>query len=636
MSKRHEILTSLVAVLMTFVLAVGGIMRAAPALAENALPTLEIQLQDQIASLTGTIDRLAERDVLRLYYAARQYRPVWVDESGPTRAANRVIAELERAGDWGLDLSGQKLAAVRKPLKQGRWTGAEAAAAEYEISAAVLSYARQARGGRISEPSRMLSSYLDRRPVMLDPAVIIAKITTDAEPGRLLRSFHPQHEQFQKLQAIYETLRARQKPANAVASVPDKGLLLMPGQRHADVAVLRRSLGVPASGEDAELYDNVLVAAVEKFQAAESLDADGIVGLKTRKALNAGAEDKIKSIRANMEQWRWMPEDLGKTHVFVNLPAFTLKLVQNGTVSLEERVIAGKSATQTPVFSRNLTSVVLKPSWQLPESIKVEKLIDAQRRGSSIEDEGYVIKKGEKIVESWEVDWSKADLTAYTFFQPSGDGNALGRVKFLFPNKHSVYLHDTPNKSLFELSERLFSHGCVRLRNPLKFAQRLIDLSQGEGSVDVKESIEDGPGNNQVSLENPIPIHFGYFTVWVDGDGQADYLGDPYGHEERIALALENKWEEIDQGRDHLAAVDTQELKSVHLEGRAKTVVQSSRATKVSKSAASTPQIKRPFAPAMGVTKVVYFPKPKPERSYGAPRGHRVTAGDMMRQAFGR
>ncbi len=105
-------------------------------------------------------------------------------------------------------------------------------------------------------------------------------------------------------------------------------------------------------------------------------------------------------------------------------------------------------------------------------------------------------------------------------------------MKFLFPNKHSVYLHDTPKKSLFDSSERLFSHGCVRLRNPLQFAQRLLDLSQGEGSVDVKESIEDGPGNNQVSLENPIPIHLGYFTVWVNEDGQAEYLGDPYGHEE--------------------------------------------------------------------------------------------------------
>ncbi len=420
MSKRDEIWTSLVAVLMTFVFAAGGIVLPAPALAENAPPTIEIQLQDQIASLTDKPERLAERDALRLFYAAREYRPVWVDESGPTRAANRVIAELERAEDWGLDLSGQKLASVREPLKQGLWTSAEAAAAEYEISAAVLSYARQARGGRISEPARTLSSYLDRRPVMLDPAVIIARITADAEPDRVLRSFHPQHEQFHKLQAIYARLRAQQQSLNSDAQMPEKGPLLMPGQRHADIAILRRRLGVPANGDNNELYDDALVAAVEKFQEAEELKADGLVGLKTRKALNAGAEGKLKSIRANMEQWRWMPQDLGKTHVFVNLPAFTIKLVQDGAVTLEERVIVGKSATQTPVFSRNLTSVVLKPSWQLPESIKVEKLIDAQRRGSSIEDEGYVIKKGEKTVESWEVDWSKANLTGLHVFSAVG------------------------------------------------------------------------------------------------------------------------------------------------------------------------------------------------------------------------
>lgn len=284
------------------------------------------------------------------------------------------------------------------------------------------------------------------------------------------------------------------------------------------------------------------------------------------------------------------------------------------------------------MFSRNLRSVVLKPSWQLPESIKVEKLIDAQRRGSSIEDEGYVIKKGQKTVESWKVDWSKADLTAYTFFQPSGDGNALGKVKFLFPNKHSVYLHDTPKKSLFDSSERLFSHGCVRLRNPLDFAQRLIDIAKGEGLLDVKEAVEDGPGNNQVTLENPIPIHLGYFTVWAADDGQAEYLGDPYGHEQRIALALENKWDEIDKGGDHLAAVDTQELKKVRIEGPGKAVVRSNR---IAKSSASPAQFNRRLATAMGVTRVVYFAKPKPERLDSAPRAHRVTAGDLMRRAFG-
>jgi L,D-transpeptidase YcbB len=632
MLKRTRAGTLFSAGLIGFCIAVFGVAVPVSASAQDAVGTLEDNLQDQINSLSGEFSRPAERDALASFYAGRQHRPVWVDESGPTRAARSVIAELARAEDWGLDLSGLKLKSVFVPLKQGRWTTAEAGAAEYEISAAILSYARQARGGRIADPARTLSSYLDRRPVMPDPAGILSQITTAAEPDSVLRSFHPPHEQFRKLQVVYQSLRATHKEADAAARMPETGPPLLPGKRHADIANLRRRLAVPASSEDTELYDDALKEAVKKFQDAEYLRPDGIIGLKTRKALNAGAEDKLKSIRANMEQWRWMPHDLGKTHLFVNLPAFTIQLVQDGAVTLEERVIVGKSATQTPVFSRNLTSVVLKPSWQLPESIKLEKLIDAQRRGSSIEDEGYLIKKGEKAIESWKVDWSKADLTAYTFFQPSGDGNALGKVKFLFPNKHSVYLHDTPKKSLFDTSERLYSHGCVRLRNPLAFAQRLLDIAQVERSFDVKAAVDDGPGNNQVTLENPIPIHLGYFTVWINENGQAEYLGDPYGHEERIALALENKWDEIDKDGDHLAAVDTQELKTVRLESPDKPTA---RPTRVAKSVASPPQIKRRFAPAMGVTKVIYFPKPKPQRVDAAPRAHRVTAGDLMRRAFG-
>ncbi len=639
MSKREFTSASLSVFQTVFWIAVCGIFLSAPALADLTARTLEARpleysLQDKISSLSESFNRPDERDALNTFYANRQYRPLWVDDFGPTRAALRLIGELERAEDWGLDVQSFKLEAVYVPLHRGRWTAAQAAAAEHEISTAILRYARQARGGRITEPARMLSSYLDRRPSMLEPALILAMIAASSEPDGVLRSFHPPHEQFHKLQAIYRTLRAQQKSADAAERVPEKGPLLMPGQKHADVVALRNRLAVPASGADPGLYDDALVAAVEKFQVSESLKSDGIVGLKTRKALNAGVGDKIKSIRANMEQWRWMPEDLGATHVFVNLPAFTAKLVQDGAVTFEERVIVGKGTTQTPVFSRKLTSVVLKPLWQLPESIKVEKLIDAQRRGSSIEDEGYVIKKGEKIVESRSVDWSKAELTAYTFFQPSGEGNALGRVKFLFPNKHSVYVHDTPNRSLFDASERLYSHGCVRLRNPLNFAQRLLNIAQGANAIDVKGSVEDGPENNQVALENPIPIHLGYFTVWVDENGAAEYHGDPYGHEERVALALENKWAEIDKGGDHLASVDKQKLKTVSLEPTGKTVALSNR---VARSEATPVQAKRRLAPAMGVTGVVYFPKFKPARIYAsAQRVHRVTAGDLMRQAFGR
>ena len=400
--------------------------------------------------------------------------------------------------------------------------------------------------------------------------------------------------------------------------------MLAPGQTHADVAVLRRRLDVAASGDASDVYDPTLVTAVKAFQTAAGLRADGFVGKKTRAALSADGSEKISSVLANMEEWRWMPEDLGKTHLFINVPSFSIDLVEDGKPVLSERVIAGKNSTQTPIFSKELTAIVLKPSWYLPDSIKLEKLLSAQRRGSPIENEGYKIKKGNKPVESWTVDWNTANLKDYAIFQPSGDRNALGDVKFLFHNKHSVYLHDTPMKSLFEASDRLFSHGCVRLRNPLSLAQRLLDDDKGPGAIKVKSLINDGPGNNQVTLDRPLPVHAGYFTVWVNADGETEFLGDPYGHEQRITLALQQKWDAIDKGADHLAAVDTQQLKAVSIQSAPKRVAQETAAP-------------RRFAPPSGVTRTLAAPESKPEPKpvkYVEYRSDKDSVGEMMRQAL--
>jgi hypothetical protein len=201
-----------------------------------------------------------------------------------------------------------------------------------------------------------------------------------------------------------------------------------------------------------------------------------------------------------------------------------------------------------------------------------------------------VIRKGKRIVPSWKIDWSKANISHYEIFQPSGDGNALGDVKFLFPNKHSVYLHDTPSKSLFDASERLYSHGCIRLNNPLEMAQTLLDTDKGDKRFDVKYLVRRGPGANVVPLDTPIPVHVGYFTAWAGDDGVVRIYPDYYSHEQRIKLALENKWKEIDKGEDHLAAIDTVQLKTVR-------IVQ--RKPKVSRAVAAFGI----YPPVLGVTK---------------------------------
>ncbi|MEQ1651992.1 MAG: L,D-transpeptidase family protein [Hyphomicrobium sp.] len=503
-------------------------------------------------------------EALAAFYATRNFSPLWVDARGPTRNAERLMDALMSAADWGLDAQAFALTANMAPRTNGIWTADQVAAAELELASLALRYANHARGGRIAEPEQMLSTYLDRRPQLPDATSVLVAITTTDRPDEALRAFHPQHGQFKKLQAAYANLRSAGR-VDPAALVPRTGDLLLPGTRHDDVIALRKRLSIAATSGNDDLYDSGVVTAVKLFQERAGLNDDGYVGPATRKALSAGNETRLAAMRANLEQWRWMPAELGETHLLVNIPKFTIAVMENGEQVVEERVITGKSDTQTPVFSKSLSTIVLRPSWKLPDSIKLEKLLSAQRRGTSIESQGYVIKKGKRTIDSSSVDWGKAQLSHYEIFQPSGDGNALGDVKFLFPNKHSVYLHDTPMKALFNASDRLFSHGCIRLRNPLAMAQMLLDADKGESAVDVKYLVRRGRGSNEIQLDRPIPIHVGYFTTWAEDDGTISTYADVYGHEERIRLALDNKWKEIDKGDDHLAAVDTWELKSIRI-----------------------------------------------------------------------
>lgn len=517
---------------------------AGPVSAQALNSTTALSLRDRLDSLDGAGELIAEQDAIRKFYEERAYAPLWFTADGPTDAARRVIRELADAGSWGLRSEDFALSALLAP--DSLRDGDQLAAAEFELSTLILKYARYAGGGRISDPERQLSDYIDRRADLVNPAEVLQSVAGSAAPEEVLRSFHPKHEQFHKLRALYLKLRG---PGDAAKyKIDSRGPMLVPGDTGPEIEALRNRLGVPAAQGKADVYDAPLVAAVKAFQRANRLSADGYVGPRTRAAFQKGPGDKIKQILASMEQWRWMPRDLGERHALVNIPAYKIDFVEGGKSVMSERVIVGRPSTPTPVFSKPMSSIVLKPSWILPDSIKREKLL----RGRSLEGQGLVVKKGQRIVKSWKVDWSKANLSHYAIYQPSGDGNALGNVKFLFPNKFSVYLHDTPNKSLFTSAERTFSHGCVRLRDPLKVAQFIFDWDRGPGMVDVKRLVtRSGPDNNEIALQKPLPVHMGYFTVWVGTDGEAQYLDDPYGHVERVALALDGQWDKIDRGPRH-------------------------------------------------------------------------------------
>lgn len=502
---------------------------------------------------------LEDRAAVIAFYNERGCRPVWLVQGGLTRAAALAVGEIGEAGAWGLDDDDFRLTR----LKAVEALGADApfaaiADAELEITGAILRYARYARGGRIVSPATQLSSYLDRQPELPDPAAVLAAIAVAPEPDAVLRSYQPTSEQFLRLKALLKEARASRKEAE-VLTVPLGGPLLKEGDRHADVALIKKRLSVASVAGEEDLFTEPLKAAVKKLQAAAGLSADGMVGAKTRKAFVVAKPRGTDTIIANMEAWRWMPSDLGDRHIFINVPSFSIALYNHGVEEFNERVIVGEKETQTPIFSMAMQTIVLRPEWYLPDSIKLKKLLG----GRSLESQGYVIRKNGRKIDSSRVNWAKANLSAYSVSQPSGSDNALGDVKFLFPNKHAVYLHDTPTKSLFNADVRTFSHGCVRVRNPLALAQVLLDEDKGNGAFNVDKLVRKGPHQNDIALDTPLPVHIGYFTVWVGEDGKPVYFDDTYGHERRITLALAKQWAKIDVGKDHLAAVDTSKLKDV-------------------------------------------------------------------------
>jgi murein L,D-transpeptidase YcbB/YkuD len=477
-----------------------------------AEPSSEAGLVPEIAerlaaggSNLSTADR-EDRAALAKFYASRQQQPVWVGATGLTPAGQAVSAEIRRADDWGLEAS-----AFRLPASGGSGLSPTARVdAEIAVSLAVLKYARHARGSR-ADPAT-LSKFLDRAPPLLDPSQVIAAAAKAENPDAFLRFLHPRHPQFEALRQKYLAL----KSGRAIA---------------------------PA-----------------KTAAADDKKA-GQTGAATVPQLTGA-----KKLLVNMEEWRWMPEQLGDFYVWVNIPEFTLRVVKGGQVIHTERVVIGKRDTPTPVFSQNLEQVIFHPNWGVPESIKKQDVLPSLIRGSTRIFTFYHlrIQRGGRDIDPSTVDWSTADMRNFHVYQPPGENNVLGNIKFRFPNKHDVYMHDTPQKNLFNADVRAFSHGCMRVRNPERLAALLLAEDQGWPANRTAAAI--GPGgaqNNQIKIGHKIPVHITYFTASVGDDGKLKLFQDIYDHESKIVLGLAGKAHLIPRWKEDKAPTQAEAIGSL-------------------------------------------------------------------------
>nr|WP_321443532.1 L,D-transpeptidase family protein [uncultured Cohaesibacter sp.] len=501
-------------------------------------------LFDAVAAKIDAIPRtknfLEQRDnaALVAFYEARDFQTAWFDNGEWTDHARKLVFALSRAERDGLDPADYQTPSLALSRKAGS-SDADIAAADIALSRALTRYTRHAYAGRV-DPRSFSKKAVTIKPHYPDSIAALDKIVVSSAPVKTLRSYNPQHEGFLALRAEYNRLRFA-GTKDQTPPVPS-GKSLKVGMSDERVPLIWRKLGLSAPSDNPTLYSKALAEKIETYQAKHGLIADGIVGNATLRIMNDDRKELISDMIANLERWRWLPRDLGKFHVMVNIPTYHAQVVRDGKIIHETRVVVGKSRHKTPIFSDQMEYLVVNPYWNVPRSIASNELLPKIKSDPSafFSKTNYQVlasvKGRTRIIDPSKLDWEKVDATQVRLRQMPGTRNALGHIKFMFPNRHAVYLHDTPSRSLFNRDNRAFSHGCVRVHEPMEFAEVILSGTKGWSAKRVKSMI--GGNERRVNLDNKIPVHLAYFTTWMSDDGVLQVRSDIYGHNEKTKKAL--------------------------------------------------------------------------------------------------
>ena len=479
-------------------------------------------------------------------YRENGFQPFWLSDTGLGDAAMVLLDMLENADQHGLAPQDYNVKSITALLD--RAIPAEHARLDLALTDGFLRYAHDISEGQSKARHAFPELFSEAGSPAFSP---LEAIRFKDHPGGLhsyLSSMAPQHRYYRQLTvALAEYRKIAQ--LGGWPSIKD-GPTLHPGESDSRVGPLRELLittgDLEQNSVQGDIYDSATVAAVKRYQQRHGLSDDGVIGPKTLAAMNVPVAERIDQLKLNLERWRWHDRELGDTYVLVNIAGFELKAVRENSLEVEMRVIVGKLHHETPVFSDKIRYAEFNPYWNLTPHIARTETLRHLRS-----DPNYLAEKHIKLFSSWgsdaieldprSIDWQSVtprQMSRYKLRQEPGKWNALGTVKFIFPNKYSVYLHDTPNHDLFSQSRRAFSHGCIRLSDPQAMAVFLLDQGDGSWNRQRLEAIVDSAKRTIVNLPERIPVHFTYLTTWHDEEGVLHFNEDLYGRDERLLQAL--------------------------------------------------------------------------------------------------
>ena len=501
------------------------------------------------------IDLICNPELLLDFYLHRNIQPLWVTKDGLSKKAEVFIKTIIEADHEGLDSSTyhrDEISTLQTTVEfNSLLHGIEpskSAELELLLTDAFFSYGFQLSEGMV-EPNQADFDWHIKKPKN-NLLQTLQTLLQNEKMENLADILQPHHSGYLRLKTV---LLKYQKIKNSGGwHVVPEGPKLRRGDAGKRVVALRSRLIITgdlsdSKSENEEYFDEDLENSVKKFQSRNGLKIDGVVGSSTLSVLNISVEDRIEQIKLNMERWRWLPQDLGKRYLMVNTANFELDIIENGQSVTSTRAIVGEKKRPTPALSQQITYMELNPYWNIPHKIAVDDILPNIK-----EDPNYLKTKHIRVFENWEddakeinpesIDWEMVtkENFAYKLRQDPTNSNALGHIKFIFPNEFSIYLHDTPARELFNETKRTFSHGCIRIENPIELAAYLLSDNSSWTYEKLTEAVN-SKENKTILLSDPMKIHILYWTAWVDKDGTVNFRDDIYGRDRQLNIALNEK-----------------------------------------------------------------------------------------------